>query len=202
MPLNRRLLAFRISANIMPIALLLGLSLSLSAQIHTLHGVVKDGKTGKTLPFATLYDLDNQIGTIADIDGRFTLKTNSSIRRVRCSYVGYLTDTINTAALNQNNLVIELTLQSLELNTFQLYPGENPAHRLIKNAVANRKENNPNNYKTYTYTSYNKLLATFEYTKAEMDSLKNIEGQGLYNFLERSHLFLSLIHISEPTRPY
>ena len=35
-----------------------------------------------------------------------------------------------------------------------------------------------------------------------MTSVLNVETQTIMVLMEKTHLFLSLIHISEPTRPY
>ncbi len=165
--------------------LLVVLSSSLFAQSNRIKGRVIDKATQKPLAFVTLVDVDNKVGTVSDIDGNFDLKSIASIRAVRVSYVGYETDTLLISS--QRSVEIELKKKSIELNTFTVYPGENPAHRLIKLAVENRDRNNPDQYNSYQYNSYNKLIATFVPIEKEVltraDSAQN-------RVAEKQHLFV------------
>lgn len=58
----------------------------------TVSGVVKDGNTGETLPFANLLVASTSIGTNANVDGWFTLfNVPSDTALIEISYIGYRT---------------------------------------------------------------------------------------------------------------
>lgn len=165
--------------------LFLFFSFHANAQTNAISGSVVDAETGEPLAFVTVIDLDNKMGTVTDIDGVFNISSASSIRSLRFSYVGYEPDTIQVTASDLGS--IELRKKQVELNEFTVYPGENPAHRIIKLAVENRKQNDPNFYEEYQYNSYNKLIATFVPSGEEMNTSTD---SSMRAFAEKQHLFL------------
>ena len=69
------------------------ISLSLQAQFQ-LNGIVKDSKTEKPLPFATLKTKKGN-STITDVDGKFHFTWNNQPENLTISYVGYESKTIS-----------------------------------------------------------------------------------------------------------
>ena len=55
------------------------------------------------LPFANVFWLDSQVGTVTDIDGNFSIEYSSEHIKLVISYVGYTTDTISVT--NPNTFV-------------------------------------------------------------------------------------------------
>ena len=55
------------------------------------------------LPFANVFWLDSQVGTVTDIDGNFSIEYSSEHTKLVISYVGYTTDTISVT--NSNTFV-------------------------------------------------------------------------------------------------
>ena len=55
------------------------------------------------LPFANVFWLDSQVGTVTDIDGNFSIEYSSDRTKLVMSYVGYTTDTISVT--NPNTFV-------------------------------------------------------------------------------------------------
>ncbi len=162
-----------------------GFNTLLKAQTNNVQGIVLDQSSQKPLVFVSVYDPDRNVGTVSDIDGKFQVASTSSIRRLVFSYVGYQPDTILVDG--KKNLKIELTSKGIELNQITIYPGENPAHRIIKLAVENRENNNPNKYDQYTYDSYNKMIFS-------MDTIPTTnnpeEDAALEKFLRENHILL------------
>lgn len=62
---------------------------------QTVHGVVTDAQTGKTLPGANIIQLNTRNGTSSDEDGRFSLTLiKDEPQKIRVSYIGYATKTV------------------------------------------------------------------------------------------------------------
>lgn len=160
--------------------LLIGLPLS----AQQFQGKVIDAQTKQPLAFVNISVEGTTIGTSTDINGRFSLIPTGD-KPVRISYVGYKPQLITPAEYSkQSYFVIALEESVTELEGVIIWPGENPAHEIIRKATANRHVNNPENLSSFTYRSYNKLYATFA-DAAAPDTSKNLK------FLENSHLFVS-----------
>lgn len=56
---------------------------------HTISGVVKDGNTQQSIPFASVGISGTQFGTLCDANGKFELTLRSSADTVRISSIGY-----------------------------------------------------------------------------------------------------------------
>lgn len=140
------------------------------AQTYTLSGRVVDAASNEPLAFVSLLVNSSQQAHSTDIDGKFNLKSREIIRNVRVSYVGYETVDIPVAD-NAKNLTIRLTPISIEIEGVVILPGINPAHRIILNAVANRKINDPRKLKSFSYTSYDKIIFT-----TNLDTLNKLDS--------------------------
>ncbi|NJO02515.1 MAG: carboxypeptidase-like regulatory domain-containing protein, partial [Bacteroidia bacterium] len=121
----------------------------LSAQAIRLRGSVFDAQSKLPLPFVNVVVNGGQAGTTSDIDGKFSLNVSGiNLRSISFSYVGYQTFVylINTPEdlkpLN-NPLQIGLLEKASELEELVIRAGENPAHRIIRQAAQNRKANDP-----------------------------------------------------------
>lgn len=137
----------------------------LQAQEAHVSGSVKDAKTGEALAFVHILVNNGTHGGTSDIDGKFSFETDEPVNTIRCSYVGYETRQFET---HGQTTQIEITLdpKTLLLNEVVVVPGENPAHRIIKNVVANRDRNDPKKRSAFAYTSYDKMVLTLDTTNA------------------------------------
>ncbi len=68
----------------------------LSAVAHgQIHGVITDAETGDPIPGANIHWSETTIGTVSDVDGKFSLKPVGDFPlRLVVSYVGYTADTL------------------------------------------------------------------------------------------------------------
>jgi hypothetical protein len=59
--------------------------------VTTIQGVVKDSRTKKPIPFASVFVPEAQIGTVTNLDGFFTIKVDSELREKSfvISHLGY-----------------------------------------------------------------------------------------------------------------
>lgn len=129
-----------------------------------------DATTQQVIPFANiLFNNKNHKGTTTDIDGVFFLE--SDIKTITISYVGYETKVLNSEAITNSTITLKPEISQLDEVVID---GENPAHRIIRKAVANKKRNNPKHLNSYTYKSYDKIIVTSGKPKKEKDSLREV----------------------------
>lgn len=169
---------------------IIGFCFNGSAQKFSVGGKVVDSSTGEPLAFVNIIINDGKHGGATDIDGKFNLKYPQKIHSLTFSYVGYEKQNI-TVAHSEHDLLIRLKRTSYNLSEVVIIPGENPAHRIIKKVIDNRKVNDPENISAFSYTSYDKMIFT-----ADMDSVNETELLSdssfirLQDFLDERHFFL------------
>jgi hypothetical protein len=71
-------------------------------------------------------------------------------------------------------------------------PGENPAHRIMRNVIDKRKENDPLRNNSFQYDSYTKFTLTGELNKPiDRDTLTDSSMIRMLNTFDRQYLFLT-----------
>ncbi len=126
-----------------------------------------DTKSTEPLPFATIVINKNpRKGVVTDLNGKAEFDLNEADSCIQVSYVGYYTKLIRRDKIED---VIALEALQIALDEVVVYARENPAHRIIKNAVTNRKINNPDKIPEYGCNIYNK--ATYNYDFSNRDTL-------------------------------
>jgi len=159
---------------------------------HQLKGKVIDSKTHEALAFVNIIT-NNNLGTTTGIEGQFTFNSTQPITTLKLSYVGYKPQEINVSGKKYIEIKLERT--DYELMEFKVLPGENPAHRIIKKVVENRKINDPEKSLNFKYDSYTKLYFTAQIDSAIMnnpDSIIKLDSsdQRAVAFLEKQHIFM------------
>lgn len=176
------------------------LTLSGFAQLRTLSGKVTDQANNKPLPFVNITVNGSQLGTATDIDGNYSIQLNPGAHSIHFSFIGYDKKVVEVAA-NQTKLNTSLKEISEQLQEASVFPGENPAHRIIRNAVAHKDKNAPENLPSFTYKTYSKFLATVQKdTSATADSVmvntldststeSDSSDFDIVKMMEKQHLF-------------
>jgi hypothetical protein len=130
---------------------------------NMLNGQVIDKETHRPLPFVNIvYSSKYNLGTTTDIDGRFTINSKVKVDKLSFFYMGYRDSSLSTSNLETNKLIIKLEPEAYVINDVLVYAKENPAHRIIKQAIKNRKKNKPEALKSFKYDTYNKMFFTFD----------------------------------------
>ena len=162
------------------------------SQNYQIEGKIRDSKSKHPLAFVNIVINDGLYGGTSDIDGNFSLKFHQEIKTLTLSYVGYQTQVYQVNPQNTKKTNIELVRSSVELNEVQIFPGENPAHRIIDLVIENRKNNDPKKMKSFSYTSYDKMIFT-----VDVDSLKDVDTtllskseKNTVDFFENKDLFI------------
>jgi len=178
------------------------LSMSLQAQFQ-LNGIVKDSKTKKTLPFATI-KTEKGIATITDVDGKFHFTLNNQPESLTISYVGY--NTITISLFEQKSfftLYLEPKIDGLKE---VIIPNQSAANSIIRKVIHDKEANNPQKRLShFEFKSYNKLVVTANpdsiigkidtvfVNEVTKEKIKKIDSSD-YKFkkiIDKQHLFLT-----------
>ncbi len=135
------------------------------SQTHTVKGIIRDAQNNEPLPFVSILINEGPNGTASDISGRFEIKNSQPIQQLTFSYVGYESRTF-VIPNNGAALTVRLQPKASSLREVVVRASYNPAHRIIKLATQNRKNNDPAQLPQYTYRVYNKTYATFSPSEA------------------------------------
>ncbi len=148
------------------------LTLNLYGQ-YQINGNVVDAETKENLAFANVtFNNNKKRGVITDIDGKFIYKSNTPIKRITVSYLGY--QTLKLKPDTNKNLVIALKPALESLDEVVITNAENPAIRIIRKVIANKEINNPLKKGGFNYTSYNKSFVDKEGRQKKSDSLRQV----------------------------
>ncbi len=166
-----------------------------------INGVVLDTKTKEKIVFANIVYNNKKQGTTTGIDGKFKINSTEKISNLEISFLGYKTKNIEiTPSTNTNNFQIELEQTAYNIDEVSVFPGINPAHRIMNKVIENRKINNPEKMQSFEYTSYNKMIFTFDLnlvdTANSLDTTKNSIKQdssiiAIRKFQESQYLLMS-----------
>jgi hypothetical protein len=165
------------------------------AQTSEVTGRVRDSRSGEALPFVNIIANNQTTGTSADIDGKFVLKSNEPITMLTFSFVGYQKLEYKVDPSVEYH-TIRLKRETIQLDEVVILPGENPAHRIIKKVVENKKVNDPEKAISFKYTSYNKLIMTAQMDSALYNNPEKLAKEDsstiqMANFLKEQHLFMT-----------
>ncbi|MBN2173193.1 MAG: carboxypeptidase-like regulatory domain-containing protein [Bacteroidales bacterium] len=162
-----------------------------NGQEYGISGRVIDAGSRVALPFVNIVMNDGMHGGTTDIDGKFEFRSSEKIQNLTFSFVGYETQHFQVQD-KTSGLIIHLKRTEYELPEFVVFPTENPAHRIIENAIANREYNDPENLPEFSYTSYDKMIFTFELDSLPMiDTLEvDTASESFRDFLENHHIFI------------
>jgi Family of unknown function (DUF5686)/CarboxypepD_reg-like domain len=126
----------------------------------TFTGQVKD-HDGEPLAFVTVFtEGANRQNVLTDIQGFFTITFKNNVPDTLIfRYVGFAELRIGLKALPPQRALQVVMRPSAELGEVEILAGENPADILIRKAIANRRQNNPEWSGAYRCNTYNKLSA-------------------------------------------
>lgn len=183
---------------------------SIYAQNNLVKGIVIDDETKEPLAFVNIVYNEKNNAAQTNIDGAFLLPSISKIFFLKFTYVGYEPVMIGLDEIKSGKpITVKMKKSIVNLNEVTVFPGENPAHRIIKKVIENRDKNNPEKMLSFTYTSYNKMFFTFniddlkktdsiikivDSVNVKSDTLKKLNADSSYikakKFLDSQHLFL------------
>jgi hypothetical protein len=127
------------------------------SQTYTISGKVFDSESKEPLPFVPILIKGTTIGATTDFDGNYSITTSKLGDSLIVSYVSYKKQT-KAIKRGQTQVVnFPMVLEGVNLLEVVVKAGENPAHRIIRNVIANKEFNNKRKLEAYQYESYNKV---------------------------------------------
>lgn len=159
------------------------ISENLLPQNYSVNGKVIDSQNNEPLAFVNIQVNKNIYAGQTDIDGIFKILQYYPVDSLTLSYIGY-EPLVYHVKEKTKNIVITLDKKDILLNEIVIFPGENPAHRIINKMIENRDANNPEMLPSFSYHSYNKMIFT-----ANLDSLKNDTVSNDSDFIETKDFF-------------
>ncbi|HNW91044.1 MAG TPA: DUF5686 family protein [Bacteroidales bacterium] len=172
------------------VVLLLGFTLATKAQ-HLVSGRITDSVTGAPLAFVNILVNNDDYGSTTDIDGKFYFKSSVPVASLTFTFVGYHPLTIDIGP-KEKYLHIAMVRKNIELSGVVIYPGENPAHAIIRKVQENRKLNDPEKIPSFRYHCYNKVVAEWY-----LDKTKYAISSDPQSKLRNDSTFLRLNQLAE-----
>ncbi len=164
---------------------------------YTINGKITDINTSEGIPFAIAYFPKANVGTTADVDGKFSLVLDSlPADTLRIEAMGYKQVNIKIPRNNHTqDFVVEAERANNQLNEVVVRAsGEDPAVILMRKIIAHKPQNDPDKVDNYSYEADNRLEADLQrLTKAQFQKIPFLKN---YAFI-----FDNLDTISE-TKPY
>ena len=148
---------------------------------------VLDSGTKKTIPFVKILP-ENGLPFLSDIDGRFTLEKND--QSFTLSYAGYTDTLLQKSNINDFKIYLHYPIQ--QIDEVVVVAGENPAHKIIKKVMKNRKKNHPLKNDAFTYTTYEKFWFDIQpdSTFQKKVEAKDTSVLKMKEFIEEQHIFM------------
>ncbi|MFA3783595.1 DUF5686 family protein [Melioribacteraceae bacterium 4301-Me] len=112
-----------------------------SANLYEITGAIKDKLTGYSLPYASIRIDNTTYGTASNNEGQFILKLKEGSYKLIFSYIGYKTDTLSIYLTENEHLDIKLEPQAVRLPEIVVNANEDPAYKIIREAIRRKKEN-------------------------------------------------------------
>ena len=127
---------------------------------------------------------------LTDIDGKATLEVKEDLL-YHFSFYDYVDTSLLGAKLIKDKVVL-LTPDSQILDEVVITPGENPAHRIIQNAMDHRKDNDPLRNNSFKYNSFSRFYLTGEAKDGVVrDTISDSSELEMFELLDQQYLFLT-----------
>jgi len=129
-------------------------------QTTKIFGKITDAKTGEPIPFANIVLKNTSVGTISNLDGKYSIETNIKADSIQCMVVGYKTVSkkITPGKFQTINFVMEPNVVALkEIVVKTKKKTKTVASMLVDSMRAHRRENDKNFLDYYEYDVYTKV---------------------------------------------
>lgn len=128
-----------------------------AAQYTRVQGRIQNAQTKEALPFVNLVFKGTNIGTTSDVNGYYEMEIQRMADTILVSFLGYKAQRLPIQRNKQNTINILLQPETYTLKEIVIKPGENPAHRIMRNVISHKPQNNPSQIASYQYQVYNKI---------------------------------------------
>lgn len=128
----------------------------LAAQTTQVSGTIRDAETGEPIPFVSVIFCGSGIGTVADINGKYMLKTQKTFDSIAFSLVGYQSVKRGIVSGQTQEISLKLATKSTQLQEIAVKPRQNPAHEIVRQINRHRKQNDHEKLQRYSAEIYTK----------------------------------------------
>lgn len=147
---------------ILPILCSIGFHSNLTAEtLYTYSGLVTDSTSAESVPYASVFVAGTTIGTTADSEGRFTLKSETPLKTITAAFIGYKEKTIkirNGGLVGNIRLVPDNMLEEVVVKRQRIHyrRKNNPAVELVKRVLDKKDSLDPRNADYFYNRCYTK----------------------------------------------
>ncbi|MDX1651362.1 MAG: DUF5686 family protein, partial [Brumimicrobium sp.] len=150
---------------------------------------VLDRQTEQPLSFVKIGN-KSQSPVLTDIDGKASLEIRET-ESYHFSFYDYQDTTINGKDLIDTPVVF-LNPEIQVFDEVVILPGENPAHRIIQNAMDRRKDNDPLRNNSFQYEAFSRFYLTAEAAQEiDRDTVLDTNLLQTLKFLDQQYIFLT-----------
>lgn len=143
------------------------------AEVLNVVGFVKNEQTGEPIAFANVYFKGTTLGTRTDVLGKFEIMNRSKMDTLSITAVGFKTQEIAVSKIRKSPIEVLMPEENYTLGEVVIRPNENPAHRIIRNAIGTRGRNNPEKIARYSCTTYTKFAVFLDNTSKNDSTLSS-----------------------------
>ena len=157
----------------------------------SLRQIVKDAGT----TIGNFYNyFENKEALFTDIDGKVELPLNDG-ERYLFRFFNYQDTTLSAEEIKERN-IIYLKPDAQDIEEVVIVAGENRAHRIIRNAMRERKNNDPLRNNSFEYKSFSKFYLSGETTKPiDRDTVSDTTLLKDLDLIEKQYFFLTKTNI-------
>ena len=156
-------------------------------QITKVRGTITDSESNKPISFANVSFKNSSIGTITNTDGEYFLECRTHYDSLIISFVGYKPQTVFIKKNQFQQIDIQLDPDIYKLDEIVVTPGENPAHPILRNIIANKKKHNPEKFDSYSYKLYNKVEIDINNVDEDFQNKKLLKDfQFVFDYVDTS----------------
>lgn len=127
------------------------------AQNTVVSGRIFDINSNEPLPFISIVFKGSPNGSQSDIDGLYKISGTPSSDSLIFNYLGYNRKAVFIEKGKIQKIDVIMEPSTISLKEIVIVPGENPAHRILKNVIKNKKYNNVEKLDSYEYEVYSKF---------------------------------------------
>ena len=142
------------------IAVILLLCISQWAFAQTvIRGKITDASTGDPIPFANVVIKGSAVGSTTNFDGLYEIEGDAPSDTLLVSFIGYKTKEKRYQKGIEQRIDFQLDPEATQLDDFVVYSGkiENPAFRILREVIDNKKFNDKRRLPAYEFSNYTKI---------------------------------------------
>lgn len=137
--------------------LFLWVSFGVLAQETIVSGRVTDASTQEPIAFANIVFKGSTIGTTTNFEGYYNLRSSEKVDSLTVLFLGYQPKTKYVVKGVSQQIDFQLEPSDFQLDAIDILPGENPAHRILRNVWEVKDAHDIRSLESYSYESYTKV---------------------------------------------